>query len=145
MDDINLGICPENSQLLLQLVWSPDIIGIKKRDKIPRRLLEGKITGMALALVFLVDITNSPVSKKGLQDIRGIVFGAIVHNDQLKVPEGLRQNTGNSSRQEPGPVVGWSDYANDRHCTLLKPSMTIIFLGVVYPTLATVLATKGNN
>src|SRR6266851_7105091 len=93
------------------LVREPGVITVEKSDQIPRRFKYSPVPSAREAAVLLADTAHAegPI---GLDDLRGVVGGSVVDDDDLIHGSCLGQNALDGIGHECGPIVGGDDRAD---------------------------------
>ena len=101
--------CHEQIVLLLQLVRVPEIVTVLKGENAAACMLRAEVAGIARAAVLLIaHIVHARVAGRVKQVLRAVGRG-IVHDDDLNVRIGLRQNALDAGGQLVLAVVGRDD------------------------------------
>src|SRR6056297_227438 len=103
-----------------QLFRKPDIIRIQKSDELPPRRLYPFVSCPGDPLVLLIKIPY-PVPI-GIEDFPGVIGGAVIDDDDLKIPVGLRQNRLDRLCYDISPVKRRDNNAYAYHRFTITPN-----------------------
>ena len=104
----------KKSDLAAEFGRQPQVIGIQKGDQFPRSRSDPGVAGRTHAPVFLSQQAD-PVAV-GSQNGVGGIGGPVVHHDQLGIRILLCQYRIDGLADDPAPVVGRNNNADQRRC-----------------------------
>ena len=104
------------------------VVAVDEVDELAASTVEGDVACSGSALVFRVDDVNADVAlRQAIGDLTRTISRAIVHNDELEVPERLVLNALDGTADEAIHVIGRYDYRDLRdsllHVSHLCPSV----------------------
>ena len=88
---IVLRVLLEEGEGAFEVIRQPGVIAIQEGDELAAGFSDGAVASRAFAAVGLVDDAQAGVGL-GLEDLEGAVRGAIIHDDNFKILNGLLVN-----------------------------------------------------
>ena len=96
-----------------EVVPAPHIVGIEEGDPLTPGRADPGVSRSAHSLV--IPVNHSDPVPVGFQGLAGAIGGAIVHDDDLAVPELLAENAFDGQGDKGRPVVRGDDHTELRH------------------------------
>jgi hypothetical protein len=127
---IGPGIFLEELDVPLQLRGRPQVIRIQKRDIRAPGFFNSPAHWMRHAAMRLGEYSQARVFLKAAQRLNRSIRRAIVHDDQLKVGEGLREDRLNGQADVIGNIVRGHDDADRGALLHIKYDTTLNIRGV---------------
>ena len=131
---MNLGLRLKAGMLRFQPVGHGNVVRVHPGQIPTTRTARGHIARRGPPLVGWQQLNSNPFVVKGLREGKGIVCGAIVHHQQLKVFKALGQDGLYRFKQMGGGIIGGhchSDFWRGR--THLPSPLTCLYMGASSP------------